>query len=136
MESKLVLDNDIQQIPQLAEFIDGIAEQAGLDMSVSMSLNLAMEEAVSNVMLYAYPQGSKRQVQIDATVQDGTIKFVISDSGIPFDPTAKKDANIDLSVEDRPIGGLGIYMVKQIMDTVNYEYKDGKNILTLTKSIK
>ena len=135
MESKLVLGNDIQQIPQLAEFIDGIAEQAGLDMSVSMSLNLAMEEAVSNVILYAYPQGSKRQVQIDATVQDGTIKFVISDSGIPFDPTAKQDANIDLSVEDRPIGGLGIYMVKKLSDSVSYHREHNRNHLTVFKRI-
>ena len=136
MKSQLVLDNDIQQIPQLAEFLEQFALEAGLDMATTMSLNLALEEAVSNVMLYAYPKDTKGQVKIDASFDNGTIRFVMSDSGVPFDPTAKKDADIDLPVEERPIGGLGIYMVKQIMDSVSYRYSNGNNILTLTKTIK
>jgi anti-sigma regulatory factor (Ser/Thr protein kinase) len=60
---------------------------------------------------------------------------VISDSGIPFDPTTKEDADITLGVEERPIGGLGIFLVRQLMDTILYEYKDKKNILTLRKQL-
>ena len=61
--------------------------------------------------------------------------FIISDSGTPFDPTTKEDVDTSLSAEERPIGGLGIFLVKQIMDNVQYEWKDGKNILTLCKTI-
>ena len=63
-------------------------------------------------------------------------EFIIIDSGIPFDPTKKEEVDITMSAEERPIGGLGIHLVREIMDTVNYEYKDNKNILTLSKKIK
>ncbi|MBP5712599.1 MAG: ATP-binding protein, partial [Prevotella sp.] len=64
------------------------------------------------------------------------LKFVISDHGTPFDPTEKEDADVTLSVEERPIGGLGIFLVRQIMDSVNYERLKGMNVLTLRKFLK
>jgi sigma-B regulation protein RsbU (phosphoserine phosphatase) len=72
-------------------------------------------------------------VRIDAVANDRRAKFIISDRGVPFDPTAKAEADTTLSVEERPIGGLGIHLVRQIMDSVNYEYVGGMNILTLRK---
>ncbi len=128
--SSLVMRNDIQQIPTLAEWIDSLHIPAEL----SMPINLALEEAVSNVMLYAYP-GSAGRVLVEAEQSADRIVFTISDSGIPFDPTQQKEADITLSVEERAIGGLGIHLVRQIMDEVHYERKDNKNILTLTKRI-
>jgi len=134
---KLLLKNDIEQIPLLAEFIENIAEEIGIDMSLSMSLNLALEEAVTNVILYAYPVGVEGEVQINACWNGSSLTFSIIDTGIAFDPTQKEDADITLSAEERPIGGLGIFLVKQIMDTVTYERVDGqKNVLTLTKTIQ
>ena len=99
-----------------------------------MSLNLAMEEAVVNVMEYAYPEGTVGKVNISASAEGDDVEFVISDSGTAFDPTAKDEVNIDLGVEDRQIGGLGIHLVRNIMDDIKYERKDGKNILTLYKN--
>ena len=132
----ITLPNDIMTVPQLQSFVDEASEDAGLDMSLTTSLNLAIEEAIVNVMLYAYPQDIKGTVNIVATVEDGNLSFVISDSGQPFDPTAKTDVNTTLSAEERPIGGLGIHLVRQIMDEVTYERKDNKNILTLKKKIR
>ena len=129
----LTLPNDIETIPQLNQFMDEVCEEVGFDMSTTMSLNLAMEEAVVNVMTYAYPEGTKGEVRIDAVANDRRAKFIISDRGVPFDPTAKAEADTTLSVEERPIGGLGIHLVRQIMDSVNYEYVGGMNILTLRK---
>ena len=100
-----------------------------------MSLNLALEEAVTNVILYAYPEGSDGLVDIEAVMSKDKLKFIISDSGQAFDPTAAPEADVTLGVEDRPIGGLGIYLVRNIMDTVSYERADGKNVLTLTKKL-
>ena len=100
-----------------------------------MSLNLAIEEAVVNVMNYAYPEGMTGDVTIEAKANDVTLKFVIIDSGKPFDPTAKGKVDTTLSAEDRPIGGLGIHLVREIMDSVNYEYNAGRNVLTLSKSL-
>ena len=134
-ERHLILHNDIQQIPQLAEFIETIAEEIELDQGLAMSLNLALEEAVTNVILYAYPEGSDGLVDIEAIISKAKLKFIISDSGKEFDPTAAPEADVSLGVEDRPIGGLGIYLVRKIMDTVSYERADGKNILSMTKKL-
>ena len=84
-------------------------------------------------MLYAYPAGTEGQVDIDTHIREDHIEFPVSDSGVPFDPTAKVDPNLELDVEERPVGGLGIYLVKRIMDSVSYARKDGKNILTMIK---
>ena len=135
MKRHLTLHNDIQEVPQLAAFIDEVAEECNIDMALTMSLNLAMEEAVVNVMNYAYPAGTVGNVDIDAEFDNGTLTFVLSDSGTPFDPTQANDPDLTLQAEDRPIGGLGIFLVRQIMDQVEYHYRDGKNILTLSKNI-
>jgi sigma-B regulation protein RsbU (phosphoserine phosphatase) len=130
---KLVLPNDIATIPQLNEFIDTVAEEVGLDMSLTMSLNLAIEEAVVNVMDYAYPEGQRGDVDIEVTADQQWLTFVISDTGIAFDPTAKEDVDTTLSAEERPIGGLGIFLVRQLMDVIDYKREGNKNVLTLRK---
>ena len=133
-ERHLILHNDIQQIPQLAEFVEAVADAAKLDVGLTMSLNLALEEAVSNVIMYAYPRGSDGLVDVEAVIRKNEVEFIITDSGKPFDPTASPEADTTLGVEDRPIGGLGIFLVKNIMDVVEYERsKDGKNILSMIK---
>ncbi|MBR1569673.1 MAG: SpoIIE family protein phosphatase [Bacteroidales bacterium] len=134
-ERHLMLRNDIQQIPQLAEFIEAIAEEKSLDQSLAMGLNLALEEAVTNVIMYAYPKGSDGLVDIEAIIRKDSLEFIISDSGKPFDPTLAPEADVKLGVQDRPIGGLGIYLVKKLMDNVSYKRENGKNILSMTKKI-
>ena len=129
----LTLLNDISDIPRLHEFMQGITDETGMGHPLSMSLNLALEEAVSNVMLYAYPAGTEGQVDIDAHIREDCFEFVISDSGTPFDPTETAAPDLELDVAQRPVGGLGIYLVKRIMDSVSYRYENGKNILTMIK---
>jgi len=94
---------------------------------------------VTNVMLYAYP-GKYGQVLVefnkDETDKGEHLVFTVSDGGIPFDPTQRPEADITLSAEERQIGGLGIHLVRQLMDEIHYERKDGKNILTLVKRIE
>ena len=104
-------------------------------MATTMKLNLAIEEAVVNVMNYAYPQDTVGDINIEAKGDDNQLEFIISDTGTPFDPTAKAEVDTTLSAEERPIGGLGIHLVRQIMDGVTYERKDNKNILTLKKKL-
>jgi sigma-B regulation protein RsbU (phosphoserine phosphatase) len=94
---------------------------------------LAVEEAVVNVMSYAYPLGTQGEVIVIALATDRQLKFIISDKGKAFDPTRHDEADTTLSAEERPIGGLGILLVQQLMDSINYERVDGKNVLTLTK---
>ena len=134
-ERHLVLHNDIAQIPQLAGFMEKIEREKNLDQSLTMSLNLALEEAVTNVILYAYPEGADGLVDIEAILSRDRLKFIISDSGKPFDPTSAPEADINASVEQRPIGGLGIHLVRSIMDSVEYVRENEKNILTMIKNI-
>lgn len=134
-QRQISLPNDIETIPQLNEFIDIVAEEIGLDMSLTMSLNLAIEEAVVNVMEYAYPQGTKGQVDILMSSDGQQLTVVLRDAGTPFDPTQQAEADTSLSVEERPIGGLGIHLVRQIMDSISYRYINGHNELTLKKNI-
>ena len=135
LQRSLTLPNDINTIPQLNEFIDTVCEELEIDMALAMSLNLAMEEAVVNVMDYAYPAGTEGEVSIEAIADETQLHFIISDSGKPFDPTAKEEVDTTLSAEERPIGGLGIHLIRQLMDDISYERKDDKNILRLSKNI-
>ena len=137
MEKQTIsLPNDVQKVPELAAFIEEVAESHGADMSLTMSINLALEEAVVNVMNYAYPQGTSGEIDITVAYTNGTLVFTISDAGTPFDPTKVSDVDTSLSAEERPIGGLGIHLVRQIMDEVSYSYEKNHNILTLKKKIQ
>ena len=127
------LSNDVQEIPLLNAFVDEICELNGLDDMTTLQMNLAIEEAVVNVMNSAYPEGTKGFVDITSMSDDECLQFVISDNGKPFDPTTKEEVDTTLPVEERRIGGLGIFLVRKMMDNVKYEYKDGQNILTLRK---
>ena len=135
ISNSIILHNDVQEVPVMTEFVEKTAEQAHLDPSVTMSLTLAIEEAVANIMKYAYPEGEVGPIEINATINDGSLSFTIKDSGTPFDPTQVKKADITLSAEEREIGGLGIHLIRNIMDTVEYHHTTNQNILTLTKNI-
>jgi len=135
-EKRLILKNKIEDINTLHDFIDNTGEELNLSPELVMSLNLAMEEAVSNVILYAYPQGEKScEIYVDCIKSGDKISFVITDSGIPFDPTVKDDPDITLPASERPIGGLGIFLVRQIMTEISYKRYGDLNVLTLTKNI-
>ena len=134
-QRSLTLVNDIKRVPRLNTFIDEVCEANGFDMATTMQINLAIEEAVVNVMNYAYPAGTKGDITIEAKANNTEMFIIISDMGIPFDPTAKAEVDITLSAEDRSIGGLGIHLIRQIMDNINYERVDGHNILTLMKKL-
>ncbi|MBP5426134.1 MAG: ATP-binding protein [Prevotella sp.] len=135
LQRSLTLPNDINTIPQLSEFIESFCDEAGIGMETTMSLNLALEEAVVNVMDYAYPKDTAGHVNIDVRTDADCVVFVITDNGIPFDPTAMKDVDTTLPLEERSIGGLGIFLTRQIMDDISYERSNDKNILTLKKNI-
>lgn len=132
---RMMFHNDIKQVSQLEGWLETVSRELECPESLIPSLNLALEEAVTNVILYAYPKGIYGPVELDALREGNSLKFVLSDSGKPFDPTARPDADINASLEDRQIGGLGIHLVRSIMDAVSYEYRDGRNILTMTKNI-
>ena len=132
----IVLPNNVQATPRLAAFVEEMCEAVGFGPSDTTMINLAVEEAVVNVMKYAYPPDTKGDVTIEAVSNDVRLKFTIIDSGAPFDPTVQSQVDTTLSAMERPIGGLGIHLVRQIMDSINYERMDNLNVLTLRKKFK
>ena len=127
----LTLPNNVDTVPQLSTFVEGVCREIGLDPKTENKIRLAVEEAVVNVMDYAYPSGVEGYVNIEAIANDERLKFTITDNGTPFDPTAHAEVDINAPADERPIGGLGIHLMRQLMDSINYNRIDGKNILTL-----
>lgn len=130
---ELVLPAEKENLSQAMGFIASCLEDTECSVKAQMQIDLAVEEIFVNVASYAYaPNRGEVTVRVEALPHSVTITFI--DSGIPYDPLAKPDPDITLSAQDRQIGGLGIFLTKKFMDDVSYEYKDGRNILQLTKS--
>ena len=135
MEKSIILANDIAEVSRLVTFIEEVGEAFALTPDVVLNLNLVIEEAVVNVINYAYPKEQHESIYLSAHLHEGSIVLVLTDTGKEFDPTLAPDADITLSAEEREIGGLGIFLIRQIMNEVRYERIDGKNILTLEKKL-
>ena len=135
MEKQLILQNDISEIPRLATFLDEIADELSLPMDLVFNLNLVLEEAVSNVIMYAYPKDVTNDILLTARADGSSLIFTLTDSGEEFDPTQVPDADVTLSAEERQIGGLGIFLIRNIMNKVEHQRIEGKNVFTLTKEI-
>lgn len=135
MEKKLVIKNEISEIAKLSLFVEELSEELNLSPDLTFNLNLVLEEAVVNVINYAYPKNESQEISLSAQKIDNNLYFVLTDSGKEFDPTQVPDADISLSAEDRQIGGLGIFLIRQIMNKVEYQRIDGKNVLTLKKQL-
>ena len=135
MERSITLANDIAEISKLATFIEEVGEAFELTPDVIFNLNLVIEEAVVNVINYAYPKEEHQSIYLSANLHEDSIVLVLTDTGKEFDPTQAPEADITLSAEERPIGGLGIFLIRQIMNEVKYQRIDGKNVLTLEKKL-
>jgi serine/threonine-protein kinase RsbW len=135
MNKKLIIKNQVGELERVNQFIEEIGEELGLDMELLMNLNLVMEEMVSNVIFYAYPEGKTADIELVAESNGKELTFMLSDQGKEFDPTAKEDADPDVNPMDREIGGMGIFIVKNIMNQVTYQRLEGKNLLTMKKEI-
>ena len=135
LHRSLTLPCDVNELSRLAEMVEEVCDEVGLPPSTTMQVNLALEEAVANVMYYAYPTGQHGDVTIEAEANAKRIKFVVSDGGLPFDPTTKEEIDINQPLEERAIGGLGIHLIRRYMDSISYERRDDRNILTLMKNL-
>lgn len=134
-DNTLVMENRIEELDKLEPFLSRFFEQESVDMSLLPQLDLALEEAATNVIMYAYPEGEKGTAELTLDMVDGRIHATLCDSGLPFDPLQRPEVNLDVSLEERQIGGLGIHLIKEIMSEVSYEFKDGKNVLNMTYNI-
>jgi len=136
MKKQLTIKNEISEIVRLAQFIETCGEALGLAPALIMNLNLVLEEAVSNIILYAFPKVEGQDITIDLEKKGELLIFTITDGGIAFNPIQTEDPDIELALEDRPVGGLGIYLIKKIMNEVEYQRIDAQNVFTLKKKCR
>ena len=129
---KALTDN----LDRVLRYVDTALELMGCSMKNQIQIDMAVEELFVNIAHYAY-KGTAGDAVILAgpDPKTGILRITFRDWGVPFDPLAKTDPDISLSVEEREIGGLGIFMAKKIMDTMDYKYENGQNVLTMTKKI-
>ncbi len=134
--NELTLEATLENIPAVTAFVDERLEAAGCPVKARTQIDVAIDELFSNIARYAYdPATGPATVRVDVDREPLSVRVTFIDQGKPYDPLAKPDPDVTLSAEDRPIGGLGIFMVKKSMDDVRYEYKDGQNILTVEKRL-
>jgi anti-sigma regulatory factor (Ser/Thr protein kinase) len=131
----VVLRNDIEEVAQLGEAVDEFCESHDLGLKISMNFNLALDEVLTNVISHGLPADEPHEIQVRIELSDGFLKATVSDDGIAFNPLLGPDPDVTLSVEDRPIGGLGIYLVRRLMDEVSYARQGDRNCLTFAKRV-
>lgn len=133
---ELTIEAIPENVDTVVEFVDEQLESFGCGMKEQMAIDVAVDELFSNIAHYAYkPETGAATVRVDVLKEPLSVEITFIDHGKQYDPLAKEDPDTTLSLDDRPIGGMGIFIVKKSMDSVNYEYKEGKNILTIKKNI-
>lgn len=131
---ELTLRAETKNLNQVLDFVNTFLEEKNCPMNTVFELDIAVEELFVNIAHYAYaPEKGDATIRIFSEEENVIITFI--DSGIPYNPWARKDPDTTLSLEERQIGGLGVYMVKNSMDEIDYEYRDKKNVVTIKKDI-
>ncbi|WP_168120992.1 ATP-binding protein [Paenibacillus sp. HB172176] len=130
------LDNRLDALQQLNEQLEEIGASAGWSERSILDLSLACEEIVVNIINYGFPGGGEHEIEIGVQASPESVRISIRDDGVPFNPLQEADplSQLDMDVDERPIGGLGIFFVKRLMDAVSYEYDDGKNCILMSKN--
>jgi len=130
-DDELRLPAVIGSLPRLMDRVAERARTLGMPPERILDVQLAVEEALVNVIRYAYPGGGGEVEVRCGEGREGGLSVEIWDSGVPFDPTAAADPDVTLGLEERPVGGLGIYLMKKVAESVDYRREDGRNVLRL-----
>ena len=134
---ELTLDATVENVRTVTDCVGETLEEANCPLDTRRQLSIVIDEVFSNIAQYAYGSALGTATVKAGLEEDGrTLVLIFQDGGMPYDPLSAKDPDTSLSAEDRPLGGLGVFLVKKLMDETSYEYKNGQNILTLRKKIQ
>ena len=134
--NELEIEADEANLPAVQAFVEEHLEAAACSPKAQMQIGVAVEEIFINIAHYAYAPGKgSATVRVEVSGDPVSVTITFVDHGVPYDPLAREDPDVTLAARERAIGGLGIFLTKQLMDDVTYEYRDGQNILTLKKSM-
>jgi len=132
---ELRLANDLAGLAQLAERVEGFGTAQNLPASVVNALNVVLDEAVSNAINHGYDAGVRGEIAVRLRRAPGGVLIEVEDDGRPFDPLQAPPPDLTLSLERRPIGGLGIHLIRNLMDEVSYARVGGRNVLKMVKHL-
>ena len=133
---ELTIAATVENIGIVTDFVNEQLETLDCPMKALMQIDIAIDELFGNIAHYAYhPEVGNATVRVEVTEEPLAVIVTFIDKGMPYDPLRAAEPDITLSAEERNLGGLGIYMVKKSMDEITYEYKDGKNILSIKKKL-
>lgn len=127
------LTNNVGDLSRLARSVDELCARHHVPPAIASSLNLALEEAITNVIVHGYDDAAPHQIDVRVSVDEGMLRAEVVDDGRPFDPREAAPPDVAAGIEDRPIGGLGVWLIKRLMDGVGYQVVGGRNQLTLSK---
>src|SRR5262245_40679049 len=131
----MLLKNDMPEIERLAEEVTLFLNQHGVPPKIVGDLNLALEEVVANVIMHAYPQGSEHEIRVDVTAARDRGAAEVVDDGVAFDRLQQTEPNVALPLPERPVGVLGIFLARRVMDDLHYSREAGRNRLTMAKKV-
>jgi serine/threonine-protein kinase RsbW len=132
---ELKIANRLEEIRRVNEAINSFAERHGLDARTRRQLNVVFDELLNNVISYGYEDDSVHEIDVTVAVSGGRLYATIRDDGKPFNPFEVGAPETDLAVEDRPLGGLGVHLVRNVMDRVSYERRGADNVILLEKQL-
>lgn len=132
----LLVSNRIDELSRVQVFIEELGGEWEMPPSLVMSINLVLEEALTNTILYGYDDDNKHTIEVTFSLKGDNLIISIVDDGHAYDPTLKEDPDITLPAEERNVGGLGVFLIKRIMDKVEYRKIEKNNCLILTKNIR
>jgi len=130
------LKNDIRELAALSRHVEALGRQAGIPARTLLEVNLALDELFTNIITYGFPQGGEHRIRFHLRADPRRLTIVIEDEGVPFDPVACAPAQAPCPLEERRVGGLGLHLVRNLMDEMSYRRTQGKNVLTLRKRIE
>jgi serine/threonine-protein kinase RsbW len=128
----LTIRSDINEIPRVSSALEAVMGNHGFPEEDILDTQLAVEEAVTNIIMHGY-KDAPGEILVLCRASKGIVEIQLEDRAIPFDPLSLPEPDLDGDIEDRQIGGLGIFLVRRVMDEILYRYEDGKNILVLIK---
>lgn len=133
----IAISNKLSELEKLTTFVEAVAKDWHLKDDISFHLNLALEEFVSNIIQYGYEENQAEQaINLEISLNEDVVQINITDSAREFNPLkVPLPDDLDKNVRERKVGGLGVFFIRSLMDSIAYERSDGKNILILTKKI-
>ncbi len=132
----LTVEAKVENIEAVTEFVNSHLEKMGCSHRTATQIDIALDELFSNICRYAYgDKTGMATIRIEECPDQNEVCISLEDSGTPFNPLTRGDPDVTLGIHEREIGGLGIFMVKKIMKDIRYEYRDGLNVLTVSKSL-